>query len=355
MTAINPNLDDLYYEHGRDPWDTLLPMLLGGVALALVGGFGLWFLSGPSAPPVTSQALAPQALAPKAGAARSLSAAPIRPGANLFGALPDFPQPLAPPLRRTLADLDPKFYGGLGDLVPGPDSAPGAPVQASLETTTPPPLDAPLPPKRDVASIDEDDAPLPPVRPAEFAALDAPLNLDNGPDKTLGASRSLAYASPDTTILDTPAAPAKTSIFSLFGPQHQRPAGYDDTTAVYDISAKILYMPDGTTIEAHSGLGDSMDDITQVGAHAKGPTPPDLYDLQARESLFHGIAAIRLVPVGGDAAVYGREGLLAHPFMMGDNGDSNGCVSIKDYNAFLKAYQDGKIKRLAVIAKASNS
>ena len=51
----------------------------------------------------------------------------------------------------------------------------------------------------------------------------------------------------------------------------------------------------------------------------------------------------------------GREGLLAHPFMMGDNGDSNGCVSIKDYNAFLKAYQDGKIKRLAVIAKAYNS
>jgi hypothetical protein len=347
MTAINPNLDDLYHEHGHDPWDTLLPMLLGGVALALVGGFGLWFLSGSPAPSPASEIIAA-----KAGAARSLSGAPIRPGANLFGALPDFPQPLAPPLRRTLADLDPKFYGGLGDLAPRPDAAPAAPAQANLETTTPPPLDPPLPPKRDVASIDDDDAPLPPVRPAEFA-LGAPDALDIGPDKTLGVSRSLAYA-PDTTIVDTPAAPAKTSIFSLFGPQHQRPAGYDDTTAVYDISAKILYMPDGTTIEAHSGLGDSMDDINQVGAHAKGPTPPDLYDLQAREAPFHGIAAIRLVPVGGDAAVYGREGLLAHPFMMGDNGDSNGCVSIKDYNAFLKAYQDGKIKRLAVIAKATS-
>ena len=50
MTAINPNLDDLYHEHGHDPWDTLLPMLLGGVALALVGVFGLWFLSGSPAP-----------------------------------------------------------------------------------------------------------------------------------------------------------------------------------------------------------------------------------------------------------------------------------------------------------------
>ena len=113
-------------------------------------------------------------------------------------------------------------------------------------------------------------------------------------------------------------------------------------------------MPDGTTIEAHSGLGDSMDDITKVGEHAKGPTPPDLYDLQMRESPFHGISAIRLIPVGGDEAIYGREGLLAHPFMMGDNGDSNGCVSIKDYEAFLKAYQDGKIRRLAVIAKVSS-
>jgi len=43
--------------------------------------------------------------------------------------------------------------------------------------------------------------------------------------------------------------------------------------------------------------------------------------------------------------------LLAHPFMMGDNGDSNGCVSIKDYDAFLKAFQDGKVTRLAVVAK----
>ena len=110
-------------------------------------------------------------------------------------------------------------------------------------------------------------------------------------------------------------------------------------------------MPDGAKIEAHSGLGEYMDDPNHVDEHLRGATPPDLYDLQPRESLFHGIAAIRLVPVGGDAAVYGREGLLAHPFMMGDNGDSNGCVSIKDYDAFLKAFEDGKVTRLAVVAK----
>ena len=37
--------------------------------------------------------------------------------------------------------------------------------------------------------------------------------------------------------------------------------------------------------------------------------------------------------------------------MMGDNGDSNGCVSIKDYDAFLKAFQEGKVTRLAVVSK----
>jgi hypothetical protein len=36
--------------------------------------------------------------------------------------------------------------------------------------------------------------------------------------------------------------------------------------------------------------------------------------------------------------------------MLGPNGDSNGCVSIKDYDTFLQAYLDHKIKRLAVVA-----
>ena len=44
-------------------------------------------------------------------------------------------------------------------------------------------------------------------------------------------------------------------------------------------------------------------------------------------------------------------GLLAHPYMLGPNGDSNGCVSFKDYATFLRAYQSGEIKRLAVVAK----
>lgn len=39
---------------------------------------------------------------------------------------------------------------------------------------------------------------------------------------------------------------------------------YDQWTAVYDISAHTVYMPDGTKLEAHSGFGAGLDDPTQV-------------------------------------------------------------------------------------------
>jgi hypothetical protein len=83
----------------------------------------------------------------------------------------------------------------------------------------------------------------------------------------------------------------------------------------------------------------------------QGATPPHLYDLTPREALFHGVPALRLKPVGGEEAIFGRTGLLAHTYMLGPNGASNGCVSFKDYYAFLKAYRNGTIKRLAVVAK----
>ena len=126
---------------------------------------------------------------------------------------------------------------------------------------------------------------------------------------------------------------------------------YDRTTAVYDISAHMVYMPDGTKLEAHSGLGSRLDDPRYVRERMYGPTPPHLYDLAPREALFHGVPALRLKPVGGEEAIFGRSGLLAHTYMLGPNGDSNGCVSFKNYQAFLQAYRNGEIKRLAVVAR----
>jgi hypothetical protein len=81
----------------------------------------------------------------------------------------------------------------------------------------------------------------------------------------------------------------------------------------------------------------------------RGATPPATYDLKLRESLFHGVEALRLTPI--DSSVFGRAGLLAHTYMLGPNGDSNGCVSFRNYDAFLQAFKRGEVKRLAVVAR----
>lgn len=129
------------------------------------------------------------------------------------------------------------------------------------------------------------------------------------------------------------------------------PSDDDKLTAIYDISARTVYMPNGSKLEAHSGLGDKLDDPRYVNVRMHGATPPHIYDLKPREALFHGVPALRLTPVGGEGAIFGRTGLLAHTYMLGPNGDSNGCVSFKDYSAFLKAYRNGEVKRLVVVAK----
>ena len=126
---------------------------------------------------------------------------------------------------------------------------------------------------------------------------------------------------------------------------------YDRQTAVYDIAAKVVYLPDGTRLEAHSGLGSRMDDPKSSHVRMQGVTPPHIYELKPREALFHGVPALRLTPIGGEEKIYGRDGLLAHTYMLGPSGQSNGCVSFKDYYAFLDAYKNKGIRRLAVLAK----
>jgi hypothetical protein len=126
--------------------------------------------------------------------------------------------------------------------------------------------------------------------------------------------------------------------------------GYDNLTAVYDISARVVYMPDGSRLEAHSGLGGLMDDPGHVDQRNAGATPPNVYELKPREQLFHGVQALRMTPVG-DQGTLGRSGLLAHSYMLGPNGDSNGCVSIRDYEKFLAAFTRGEIKRLVVVPR----
>jgi len=53
--------------------------------------------------------------------------------------------------------------------------------------------------------------------------------------------------------------------------------------------------------------------------------------------------------------VYGRVGLLAHTFMLGPTGASNGCVSFRDYNRFLDSYLRGEIRQLVVVPGAGGA
>ena len=92
--------------------------------------------------------------------------------------------------------------------------------------------------------------------------------------------------------------------------------GVDSRTAVYDISARTVYLPGGRKLEAHSGLGDKMDDPRYVAVKNRGPTPPNVYDLSLREQPFHGVRAIRLTPVD-EGKMFGRDGMLAHSYMLG--------------------------------------
>ena len=128
----------------------------------------------------------------------------------------------------------------------------------------------------------------------------------------------------------------------------------DSHIAIYDISAHTVYMPNGRRLEAHSGLGDLMDDVRAINVKARGPTPPNVYDLTLREELFHGVRAIRLNPVD-EGKMFGRDGILAHTYMLGPNGQSNGCVSFNDYNAFLTAYLNGEVTRLVVVDHLANT
>jgi hypothetical protein len=224
----------------------------------------------------------------------------------------------------------------------------------------------------------------PPAQPdrqvAEIVPMPAPRSAEARPAKASGASvRNMAQRA-KAAVMAAATPPEKPTIFerlfgkfqspgaalayasadvgstSSLGPSQNAALGgtvplYDRSTAVYDISAHMVYLPDGTKLEAHSGLGDKLDDPRSANVRMRGVTPPHIYELQPREALFHGVPALRLNPIGGEDAIYGRSGLLAHTYMLGPNGDSNGCVSFRDYNAFLNAYRNQGVRRLAVVAR----
>ena len=347
----------------------------GALVLAAGLGFGAWLLYvRPVSPPsfgalrtVALPAAAPAPIANPFGELAALRPAPVAPAAfsQHFA-----PPPASPAVARQAANpfgalVNPGFQAG--------------PQLAGLESAVPasilPPARAPLPPLKppDLFAPTLAEAPLPPTRPPELARLasddaGASATRDNRGilERLLGVGATpapvpapsvVAYAPTETLVpraqVNPTPEPSATPSHGLFGLGYTpvNPAArYDGHTAVYDISAHKVYLPNGAQLEAHSGYGDLLDDPRHVNTRMRGATPPNVYELTPREELFHGVAALRMKPVGS-GELYGRAGLLAHPYMLGPGGDSNGCVSFKDYDAFLQAYQTGQVKRLAVVAK----
>jgi len=253
---------------------------------------------------------------------------------------------LRPLDRSTVAALQMKFRGQDG-MVPQqmpPDFRPGFTEGSRVDETRP------------AASTG---VPLPRSRPsaADMVAAAGPvpgqaLALAQTDSPARPAERSLAQKISDLGRI-TLASLTPDGLFRRKGPDLAA-LGYDGLTAVYDITAHAVYMPNGTVLEAHSGMGSMRDDLDHVNVPMTGATPPAEYELKPRERSFHGVAALRMTPVEG-SDIYGRSGLLVHSYMLGLNGDSNGCVSIRDYDRFLKAYNDGEVNRLVVIPSLSSA
>ncbi|QNP78677.1 DUF2778 domain-containing protein [Agrobacterium tumefaciens] len=218
--------------------------------------------------------------------------------------------------------------------------------------------------EEEVSSLLPDDVPLPSFRPevataqavepsprpaipsrAEVAsapAFDAPVPLRAPAPPKQSTGAMLAFAKPDNPIRE----PSKMDAV----PWPDRGNG----TAIYDISSGVVHMPNGEKLEAHSGIGKMRDNPDYVHVRMRGSTPPSSYRLTMREARFHGVEAIRLTPESG-VNPHGRDGLLAHTYMLAKRGESNGCVVFRDYSRFLAAFKRGEVKRMVVVPKLNGN
>ncbi|MBJ6127875.1 DUF2778 domain-containing protein [Microvirga splendida] len=292
--------------------------------------------------------------APEAPVARTVERAapePVKTALSLDAALINPNPTLAPGALafRQEAPVAPGFRSSVQQPVPDP-----APPVEVAQAVIPVPVIAPLPvprpadliARKPAAARQMASAPAAMTPRAAVSPAVAPADNRNFFEKLFG----IRPASPPDAALSYAALDRGTGSIA---PTARFGSGGNlasPGTAVYDISAQVVHMPNGEKLEAHSGLGDMMDNPRYVNVRMKGSTPPGTYILTEREALFHGVRAIRMNPVGGSAAIYGRDGILAHTYLLGARGDSNGCVSFKDYDKFLQAYLRGEVKRLVVTA-----
>lgn len=212
-----------------------------------------------------------------------------------------------------------------------------APIVEETDEITALPDSVPLPDARPRV-VQEDE----PDKPGERAVRDEPAA------KPKPGKNDVAMVRPDKPAPGKPDSPKGSfsdSLRNIFGGGVRSGNGI----AVYDIAAAKVYMPDGSVLEAHSGIGKMADNPKYQHVKMKGPTPAHTYNLRMRERRFHGVEAIRMLPVDGRNK-FGRDGFLTHSYLLrGRRGQSHGCVAFKDYNKFLRAFKQGKVKKMIVV------
>lgn len=350
MAVESVPLDGPKIRNARNTWIAPLTVLTGAVTMAVLGGSVLHRAPAPAIGIESARTDAPTA-AP--GAEDRAETAAAEPGSTES---PD-------PGRETVGDLPSRWaWNQIAPPALTPEPAPQGGAEAGSQpgtqsAETPPsamvvPLPIPRPPEfrapagqgfarrseRRMARRVLPPAVQPAPQPEERSFLEKLFGIERGP--------ALAYTALESKPADVAPPPQRVSPPLALSREPSATAGI----AVYNIAAKTVTLPNGERLEAHSGLGEGLDDPRLVNVRMRGPTPPGTYDLTERERPFHGVRAIRLTPVGGNEAVYGRVGLLAHTYMLGPRGDSNGCVSFRDYDRFLQAFLRGEVQRLVVVS-----
>jgi hypothetical protein len=209
--------------------------------------------------------------------------------------------------------------------------------------------------------------PLPEARPLiEKAATetvddtdDAAL-ADKADDKTgdkSGDKRAVARRDRDGKADDKSLAYAKPSLFGDLFKRSAKDGGWPGKgtkVAIYDVSNATVYMPDGTKLRAHSGIGHMRDNPRYEHVKMSGPTPAGIYRLTMREKRFYGVEAIRMTSIDGRDPK-NRTGLLTHTNLLRGRTGSHGCVAFQNYQPFLRAFKRGQIEMMIVVPELPSS
>jgi hypothetical protein len=260
------------------------------------------------------------------------------------------------------AELDPLSSAALGRIglpvglaYAAADAQTNNPVQLALASLG----DDPFGMNEDEPETDDDYMPdaveLPPAkpdaRPTKADARPEPKPPEAADKPAAPAPKPVKTAKPEPQQALAYARPDKPSIGAFKNLFNTPKAGKG--VAIYDISAAVVHMPDGSKLEAHSGIGKMADNPRYVHVKMNGPTPPNTYKLSMREKRFHGVEAIRMTPIG-DQTMHGRDGMLAHSYLLrGGREESHGCVAFANYPKFLKAFKQGKITHIVVVPSMS--